>query len=113
MYAADFSSHPPTYEYGEIVSLRCRGFQEIGDPDPPYTFIWTAPEGSTSLTRDTSSFVNTSASSRLTFTAFQEDSGQYTCDIVGNSIYPVPKTTITIGNFLFLFLFCIDIAMGC
>ena len=96
--AAVFSRHDDTYVYGATITLRCGRFENPGDPAPPFTFRWTAPEGNNSLTRTSSSFQNTSTSSTLTFIAFQEDTGQYTCEIVG-STYGPDMTTLTIGSF--------------
>ena len=42
--------------------------------------------------------------STLTFTAFEEDSGEYGCQIEGNSEDPA-TTTLTVGNVFFYTLF--------
>ena len=93
---AIFVNHSPTYTYGETVTLRCATFGS----SPPYNFTWVVPLGSTSLSRGDITLNEAGILSTLTFTAFKEDSGQYSCQIEGNSGAPA-TTTLTVGNVLF------------
>ena len=91
----NFFNHPSVYTYGETVTLRCVAF----GGSPPYNFTWVVPPGSTSLSRGDITHDDAGTRSTLTFTAFEEDSGEYSCQIVGNSAAPA-TTTLTVGNVL-------------
>ena len=54
------------------------------------------PDGSTSLSRG--QVITSGAVSVLTFTALEEDSGQYTCQVQSGSDIASDSITVTIGN---------------
>ena len=68
-----------------------------------YTFIWSAPDGSTSLERGTIS--TTMSSTILIFEAREEDTGTFSCVIVGSTGAPA-TATITVGNKCSIHAFC-------
>ena len=76
--------------YGENVTIECgvpEGYQ--------VEFTWSAPTASTSLSRAT--ITTNSTSSVLTFTADENDSGEFTCTTDFNGIASV---SVTIGKCL-------------
>ena len=89
------------YIYEETVTLGCVAF----GGSPPYNFTWVVPQGSTSLSRGNLSINDAGTISTLTFRTFEEDSGEYSCQIEGNSGAPA-TTTVTVGNVLFCTLIC-------
>ena len=85
-------SHQSEYTYGDEVFLECGVVGASG----AYNFTWQAPSGSTSLQRGTIVDYDVTIST-LTFEAFAEDTGTYTC-LADNSTYSPAETTITVGN---------------
>ena len=79
--------------YGEEVSLAC--FTALGSG--VYSFDWLVPDGSTALSRG--QVITSGSLSQLTFTALEEDSGEYTCLVQSGSEMGSDSTTVTIGNF--------------
>ena len=68
-----------------------------------HTFIWSAPDGSTSIQRGTIS--TTIHSTILIFEAREEDTGTFSCEIVGGTGAPA-TATIIVGNTLSIHVFC-------
>ena len=66
------------YTYGSNVTFLCAGV--FGEE--PYACSWEVPPGSSSLTNGNVS--TTDEGTLLTFTAFESDSGEYTCTCVDN-----------------------------
>ena len=60
-----------------------------------HAFIWSAPDGSTSLLRGTISSIM--SFTMLVFEAREEDTGTFICEIVGGTGATV-TATITVGN---------------
>ena len=89
------ADHANTYAYEESVVLECIGV-DVGS-SPPYNFTWVAPPDSTSLSRGDLNLNSAGTLSTLTFTVFEEDSGQYSCQIDGYSGAPA-TTTLTVGK---------------
>ena len=76
--------------YGQNVTLMC-----ILVNGPPSEFVWEIPTGSTrGMTYDQQN------SSTLTFTALENDTGNYTCHAAGIS----NSTIVTVGKPLLLIL---------
>ena len=73
--------------YGETVTLTCT----VVD-GPPSDIIWEVPIGSTSLLRGMTD--DQQNSSTLTFTALEDDSGNYTCTAANIS----DSTFVTVGK---------------
>ena len=81
-----------TYVYDGEVSLRCLAVQGSAT----YSFNWLVPDGSTSLSRG--QVITSDAVSVLTFTALEEDSGEYTCQVESGSETASDSITVNIGN---------------
>ena len=89
MYTAIVITAAPTYAYyGENVTLVCTVFGNLSDP-----LIWEVPTNSTSLSRG--NIDNGSMDSILTFIAFEDDSGVYSCrhaDFITSIIVTIGKS---------------------
>ena len=81
-----------TYAYGEEVSLICIAVLGSG----VHSFDWIVPDGSTVLSRG--QVITSDILSQLTFTALEEDSGEYTCQVQSGSETASDSITLTIGN---------------
>ena len=73
--------------YGQNVTLTC-----VLVDGPPSEFVWEIPSGSTSLLRGMT--YDQQNSSTLTFTALENDTGNYTCNALGIS----DSTLVTVGK---------------
>lgn len=79
-------------QYGETVTIRC---EVVGGT---VSFNWMAPAGSTSLIRG--NVTTTDMESTLTFTALEEDSGEYICQTEPAADPEDSATaTLTVGNY--------------
>ena len=88
-----FASGGSTFEYGQNVTLMC-----ILVNGPPSVLVWEVPPASTSLSRGMT--YDQQNSSILTFTALENDTGNYTCHAAGIS----DSTSVTVGKPLALTL---------
>ena len=79
--------------YGQNVTLTC-----ILVNGPPSDFVWEVPTGNTSLPRGVT--YDQQSSSMFTFTALENDTGNYTCHAAGIS----NSTIVTVGKPLLLML---------
>lgn len=79
-------------QYGQAVTFRC----DVSGGAGPFTFNdWEVPEISASLIRGNVTITN--YTSTLTFIVFEEDSGEYGCQIEENSGSPA-LATLTVGK---------------
>ena len=81
------------YAYGEEVSLACFAVQGSG----VYSFDWLVPDGNTVM--PIGQDITSGAISQLIFTAQEEHSGEYTCQVQSGADMASDSTTVTIGNF--------------
>ena len=61
-----------------------------------YSFNWIVPDGSTSLSRG--QVITSGPMSQLIFTALEEDSGEYTCQVQSGPETTADSITVTTGN---------------
>ena len=81
------------FSYGENITLECFARSS----SDPHNFTWGAPEGSTSLERGSIVVNDEMTISVLTFEAFEEDTGTFTCQIERSNEDPA-TAPIIVGN---------------